>query len=170
MVLYKSRERPDKMKSQASSAKTLRFSAHSSCKNNAQEYVSCCHDHQEHHVGTSSILSHCRNLNAFAFHIDIFYRSFSFSFRSFPFFFCLLLSFFFPSLFSFSCISPDRPSLNFLPLPKHGKIISSCCCQLYSPKFLCRRHKWHIRFEVWQYCISFQEKKGNTQLPLFPNL
>lgn len=133
--LYKSRERPDTMKSQAvSSAKTIRVSAHSSCKNNAQEYVSCCHDHQQHHAGTSSILSHCRNPNAFTFHIVFFYRRFSFNFLSFlfsffslPFFFLSFLLFF---VLQFNLNLTGRSSLNFLPLPKYGKIISSCCCQL----------------------------------------
>lgn len=90
-----------------------------------------------------------------------FYRSFSFSFLSF--FFCLFFFFFLSFLLffflHFNLKIAGSSSLNFLPLPKYEKIISSCCCQLYSPKFPCRRHKWHIRFEIWQYCTSFQEKK-----------
>lgn len=158
------------MKSQASSAKTLR-TAHSSCKKNPQEYVSCCHDHQQHHAGTFSIPSHCRNPNAFAFHI-LFLQELLFQFS---FFFLLSLLIFFLSFLLFFFLHfnlkiAGSSSLNFLPLPKYEKIISSCCCQLYSPKFPCRRHKWHIRFEIWQYCTSFQEKKGNSQLQPFPNL
>lgn len=86
----------------------------------------------------------------------------------------LLLLFFFFLLFFFLYFNlkiPGRSSLSLLPLPKYGKIITGSFFQLCSPKFPHRRHKWHIRFEVWQYCISFQEKrKGNTQLPPFPDL
>lgn len=103
------------MKSQASSVKTLRFSAHISCKTNAQEYVSCCHDHEQHHASTSWILSHCRNPNAFVFQIDyFFYRNFSFNFLYFLFFFCLFFFFsFLPSVLFLALQQADPHSICF---------------------------------------------------------
>lgn len=121
----------------------------------AREHVSSCHEHQHHSAGTSLVLSHCRDLNAFALHTVIFYRSFSFSFLLifFPFLF-------FPFLFLFSF-------LFLAPQPKHARQIltqlaptakvwgrSSAAIVPNSSllNFPCIRHKWHVRFEVWQYC------------------
>lgn len=123
--------------------------------------MSCSHDHQQHCAGTSLVLIHFRDLNAFALHIVIFYRSFSFFF-----FFFFFLSFFFPFFLFFFLHTdlniPGRTSLNLLPVPKCGggssaDVVSSSTLL----NFPCIRHKCHVT--SWGLAIllvfPFRKKK-----------
>lgn len=125
--------------------------------------MSCSHDHQQHCAGTSLVLIHFRDLNAFALHIVIFYRSFSFFF-----FFFFFLSFFFPFFLFFFLHTdlniPGRTSLNLLPVPKCGggssaDVVSSSTLL----NFPCIRHKCHVTSWGLAILLVFPFRKKRKQ-------